>query len=553
MPSAINFDGHNLNSNRPIGIDVATREFLTAYFKHNKQNYYYCVCPDEDAFSLFKDYAREQGIKDSECIPLNQNDSEGLQRAQCLLRYDPSIVRNAWLRRYHGENKYSLCGLLHSVASEQAMELIGSYMMAPFRIWDALICPSQAIKGSAQTIFDQWEFYLNEKFGITYKLPIELPVIPLGVDSEKFKKLITPKDRNTQRERLGIQSHETVLLYVGRLNFLTKANILPMLIAAEEATRDLSSTLHILFYGYFNDKVNENAFREAFKSMSRQVKISYVKHGDTSFPTPVWAAADIFCSIPDNIQESFGLTPLEAMACGLPVIVSDWNGYKETVEDGIEGLTIPTLLPDSKNGKTIGYRYFSKQYNYGDYLGSISQSTVVDIPKLTKAITLLANNKEKRKTMGNAGQKKAANIFDWSKIVPLYVDLFRELTNKRLSETPNSGHYMETVFNPSRPHPHSMYTHYSTMHLSGDGRVELSVNEWKEIQTRIELKMGLIIPDTLIPLEDLPKLISIIEELQTPTVSDLYQFFGEYSEENLIMTIGWLTKIGILRYYPQIS
>ena len=37
----------------------------------------------------------------------------------------------------------------------------------------------------------------------------------------------------------------------------------------------------------------------------------------------IWSAADIFISLSDNIQETFGLTPIEAMANGLPAIVSD--------------------------------------------------------------------------------------------------------------------------------------------------------------------------------------------------------------------------------------
>ncbi len=44
--------------------------------------------------------------------------------------------------------------------------------------------------------------------------------------------------------------------------------------------------------------------------------------------SPIWQAADIFTSLSDNIQETFGLTPIEAMAAGLPSVVTDWDGYQ---------------------------------------------------------------------------------------------------------------------------------------------------------------------------------------------------------------------------------
>ncbi|HRE90473.1 MAG TPA: glycosyltransferase, partial [Myxococcota bacterium] len=57
------------------------------------------------------------------------------------------------------------------------------------------------------------------------------------------------------------------------------------------------------------------------------------------------AAADVFVSLADNVQETFGLSVIEAMAAGLPVVVSDWDGYKDTVRDGEDGFRVTTTMP----------------------------------------------------------------------------------------------------------------------------------------------------------------------------------------------------------------
>ena len=47
-------------------------------------------------------------------------------------------------------------------------------------------------------------------------------------------------------------------------------------------------------------------------------------------------------SLVDNPQETFGLAVAEAMAAGVPLVVSDWNGYRDLVRDGIDGFRVPT-------------------------------------------------------------------------------------------------------------------------------------------------------------------------------------------------------------------
>jgi phosphoheptose isomerase len=58
-----------------------------------------------------------------------------------------------------------------------------------------------------------------------------------------------------------------------------------------------------------------------------------------------YSAADVFVSTP--WYEPFGITPLEAMACGTPVIGSNVGGIKYTVADGKTGFLVPPNDPDT--------------------------------------------------------------------------------------------------------------------------------------------------------------------------------------------------------------
>jgi phosphoheptose isomerase len=57
-----------------------------------------------------------------------------------------------------------------------------------------------------------------------------------------------------------------------------------------------------------------------------------------------FSAADIFATVP--WYEPFGITPVEAMACGTPVVGSNVGGIKYTVRDGETGYLVPSKDPD---------------------------------------------------------------------------------------------------------------------------------------------------------------------------------------------------------------
>ena len=78
------------------------------------------------------------------------------------------------------------------------------------------------------------------------------------------------------------------------------------------------------------------------------VRIPGIKHVPpmprSQLPT-VYASADVY--VLPSLVEGFGLTGLEAMACGLPVVLSEHTLGRDVITDGVEGYVVPIRDPES--------------------------------------------------------------------------------------------------------------------------------------------------------------------------------------------------------------
>src|SRR5207244_1790203 len=91
----------------------------------------------------------------------------------------------------------------------------------------------------------------------------------------------------------------------------------------------------------------------------------------------------------DNLQETFGLTPIEAMACGVPQVVSDWDGYRDTVLDGVTGYLVPTVWTRCDDDLRRGVAITGK--NLLDHF-AIAQSVAVDMRAFGAAVQRLIDD-----------------------------------------------------------------------------------------------------------------------------------------------------------------
>src|SRR5262249_14982508 len=212
-----------------------------------------------------------------------------------------------------------------------------------------------AVRDALDTMLEMWSKYLADRFAGKAPPRPQLPLIPLGVDQNAIEaQADRPHIRAKVRSEMGLGAHDVLVLWVGRLSFFEKAFPQPMLRTAEEAKRVTGAKVHFAMVGWFPTGAHGlRQYAEAARTYAPSVKVHIINGNDATAVGKMWAAADIFLSLVDNIQETFGITPVEAMAAGLPVVASDWDGYRFTIADGTTGFLVPTMGPPPGEGSLI--------------------------------------------------------------------------------------------------------------------------------------------------------------------------------------------------------
>jgi glycosyltransferase involved in cell wall biosynthesis len=215
----------------------------------------------------------------------------------------------------------------------------------------------------------------------------ETPVIYYGLDAKRFNPQIRQRLREPSRKGLGLPESALCLLLVG--NGWENKGLASLLEALGSLAR---RDWRLLVVG----QDDPGPYRRAMARNGLEPQVAFLPpRPDVEF---YYASADAY--VGPSLEDAFGLPPLEAMACGLPVIVSSRAGVSEAITDGVDGF----VLADPR-----------------------------DSGRLADLMVLLYDNNGLRQRIGEAAAKTARQ-YSWDRNAEQLDQLFQEVLRRKSCE-----------------------------------------------------------------------------------------------------------------------
>ena len=473
-------EGYVLDGPKLMGRQSAGNSFLRAAIaaaEKSNEPALMAWTPFQSSAAVFKQVVRQfSSTVKPEWIQTGQLDR--LAKHGALFLPGPGLAEAARQRLRVGPAAYSLTGATYTLCSHLAMDAIIDIVPAPVMPWDALICATSVAQHAVRSLFQLQAEYLAWRFGISNFVIPQLPIIPFGIHPNDFA--FTAADKAAARASLQLANGDVAFLFAGRLSFHAKAHPFPMIAALEQAALRTQQKVVLVLCGQFPNIAIQDAFTKASTLYAPHVRTIWVDGKDPTAYTRAWAASDVFVSLSDNLQETFGITPVEAMASSLPVVAADWDGYKDTVLEGVTGFRIPTWMPPPDIGMALAAAFEAGTINYDRYIGLACMEVSVDNALLIERLVELIQKPQLRERMGAAGKDRVAKVYDWSVVIDQHITLWKELDQQRIRAQTDQMEKLAKapVCAPARQDPYRIFTSFPTNFITAVTLITRSQNVW---------------------------------------------------------------------------
>ena len=345
-----------------------------------------------------------------------------------------NIASEAWRRARFGAGAWALCGLTHTTSTPAIMQGLFDLRMAPVMAWDAVICTSRAVQASVATQIDLVDAYIRQRFGTAPPARPMLPVIPLGVHCQDFAR--NGAARASLRAQLGAAETDVVFATIARLNPHEKFDPLPIFIAMQAAVANLPAgvKMHVVMCGQFRQPYARDVFEKGAARLMPDVGFLLLDGAKAEERQRTLSGGDVLLFMIDNIQETFGLGPLEGMAAGLPVLASDWDGLKDTVTADC-GLRVTSRLLGPHHMANESARLQGGVDSFPQYSAAVSAMTELDMGDMTAKIVALASHPDLRARLGAGALARAKTTYDWAAVIPQMQELWAEQAARKAAST----------------------------------------------------------------------------------------------------------------------
>jgi glycosyltransferase involved in cell wall biosynthesis len=236
-----------------------------------------------------------------------------------------------------------------------------------------------------------------------WKAPVHF--LPHGIDSDFFSPAASDSSNAAKKEK------QIILFFA---NVSARKGVFEMLRAFEM----LASEFPLAELWLAGDGEQLNAAKDLASRLSASSRVRFLGRQSREDAVRLMRQADIYCLASHG--EPYGMTVVEAMSCGLPVVVTDAGGARHLI-DNAGGLRVPVKSPSS----------------------------------LAQAISTLLENPALRREMGLNNRRRVLKDFSWDRVIDRLEEIYRctleSEPESRLAGNVPRAQFAESLSNGGEP------------------------------------------------------------------------------------------------------